>query len=409
MKTRAVTSVYVLAFVGSVGLGAPPRYKLTILEPSEPGQETAAFGLNEQGDVAGYERFDNANRIRASLWRASGEQVIFDTLPGDYRIWATDVSDLGLVVGTGIIPAFGSLNVTWASTAENAPLTTNLQVAFNDSGAKDVSVRPGGSEIAGWLTSADTIGSFFLRQGFLKSDSAIGTPPQLIPRLGGWAGWANGVSPSRLAVGASTTSQGPIHAFSFRSGAGVTDLGTLGGNASEARAISDTDIIVGWANTPTGERHAFRRDEDVLVDLGTLGGRMSSAEAVNASGVVVGTSWTADDGVAAWVHADGVMRDLNEQVVGQAGLLLTHATDLNESGVIIGYGRRDGRTQGFVLEPTCAADYAEPAGVLDSSDVLSFLVAFQERRQGADVSMPYGSWDIFDVFIFLEAFGAGCP
>jgi hypothetical protein len=55
------------------------------------------------------------------------------------------------------------------------------------------------------------------------------------------------------------------------------------------------------------------------------------------------------------------------------------------------------------------ADVAEPFGVLDFSDVTSFLNAFSLGDSIADLAEPFGTYDFSDVVEFLAAFGAGCP
>ncbi|MEZ6242431.1 MAG: SUMF1/EgtB/PvdO family nonheme iron enzyme [Phycisphaerales bacterium] len=57
----------------------------------------------------------------------------------------------------------------------------------------------------------------------------------------------------------------------------------------------------------------------------------------------------------------------------------------------------------------CVADFAEPFGVLDVSDALSFLGAFSLGSLGADLDIPAGVLDFSDVYAFLQAFAAGCP
>lgn len=59
--------------------------------------------------------------------------------------------------------------------------------------------------------------------------------------------------------------------------------------------------------------------------------------------------------------------------------------------------------------PSCAADFAEPFGALDFSDIAAFLVAFSAMSPQADLAEPFGSFDFSDVAAFLAAFGAGCP
>ncbi len=59
--------------------------------------------------------------------------------------------------------------------------------------------------------------------------------------------------------------------------------------------------------------------------------------------------------------------------------------------------------------PACPADFALPAGTLNFSDILAFLVAFSDTEDNADMAPPFGVWDFSDVVQYLTAFGAGCP
>ena len=59
--------------------------------------------------------------------------------------------------------------------------------------------------------------------------------------------------------------------------------------------------------------------------------------------------------------------------------------------------------------PDCVADFAEPFGTLDFSDVAAFLSAFGASDPSADIAEPFGQFDFSDVAAFLQGFGAGCP
>ena len=55
------------------------------------------------------------------------------------------------------------------------------------------------------------------------------------------------------------------------------------------------------------------------------------------------------------------------------------------------------------------ADLAEPLGVLDFSDVITFLTLFASADPAADLAPPLGAFDFSDVVAFLNAFALGCP
>lgn len=55
------------------------------------------------------------------------------------------------------------------------------------------------------------------------------------------------------------------------------------------------------------------------------------------------------------------------------------------------------------------ADIAVPFGVLNFFDVSAFLGAFAVQDPAADLALPIGEFNFFDVSAFLSAYGAGCP
>lgn len=61
-----------------------------------------------------------------------------------------------------------------------------------------------------------------------------------------------------------------------------------------------------------------------------------------------------------------------------------------------------------VDDASCPADLAVPVGVLDFFDVAAFLSMFSNEDVAADFTGD-GVFDFFDVAAFLEAFAAGCP
>ena len=71
--------------------------------------------------------------------------------------------------------------------------------------------------------------------------------------------FADAVNPSGQVVGTSQLQQqgrGPIHAYSWTAGTGMTDLGTLGGDDSFAGAVTSNGLVAGPAMTADGDQHA---------------------------------------------------------------------------------------------------------------------------------------------------------
>jgi probable HAF family extracellular repeat protein len=156
----------------------------------------------------------------------------------------------------------------------------------------------------------------------------------------------------------------------------MTDLGTLGGINSWGRDINDAGQIIGESDYDAGPgehySRAFLWDDGQMSDLGTLGGSFGAASAINNQGVIVGWAGNSDEQRRAFVYEDGEMQDLNELICTQTEqgttfiptITLTEARDVNDDGLIVGWGvRGSGETRGFLLLPMdpneCVAEEEE--------------------------------------------------
>lgn len=117
--------------------------------------------------------------------------------------------------------------------------------------------------------------------------------------------------------------------------AGMTSLGTLGGPESVGMDINDSGQVVGGAQNGSGYYRPCRWQSGIMTDLGTLGGDSPNpnhrGEAISAMGDVVGHSYTAGGAGRAFFW-DGGMTDLD---------VLSGGTDswafgLNDSSVVVG-------------------------------------------------------------------------
>lgn len=175
-------------------------------------------------------------------------------------------------------------------------------------------------------------------------------PP--IGSLGGGGGaYSEGVSPDGgTIVGWSPASNGFLHAFTWTSATGMTDLGVTDGTESVAQDVSaGGSAVVGQARDANGFWRAFRwTAADGMRDLGTLGGPMSVAYKVTDDGTAaVGTSLTTGSSVSnhafRWSTTRG-MEDLqaalaNAGATGLNGWILYSANGISADGtVIVGTG-----------------------------------------------------------------------
>jgi len=386
---------------------------------------------------------------------AGGDVVRLATIGGADSI-AWDINDLGQIVGDA-----GNHGVLWASGVptdlgawggagdlSHAEAINNLgQIvgySENSSGlreatlwAADLTMRNLGVEMGAAGSSipwdinelGEVCGQTALSPGFSKGfvwDDANGG--QQFGTVPGYMGGANkGMNNSSVLVGHGFFFGDPDMAMlAAPDGRGAWDaveIGPSGFTFSIASEISDAGMVVGFTNAGGGPWNACiftSESHDGYITLGTLP-EVENSESydVNEAGVIVGYAWDDDFLVQsrAWVYVDGVMHDLNDELVGRGTAEFTQllaATGINENNDIVGYGlTTDGAIAGFLIEAygaeSCAADLAEPFGQLDFSDVSAFLVAFGTMSPEADLAEPFGAFDFSDVVAFLGVFGAGCP
>jgi probable HAF family extracellular repeat protein len=223
----------------------------------------------------------------------------------------------------------------------------------------------------------------------------------------GFSGVATAVNNLGQAVGYSYVDSLNRHAFIFEDGA-MTDLGSFGGY-SAAVDINEAGVVVGFASdSVTGVAVATKWDNEGITAI--CGSRESQASGINDRGQIVGdvleggafrafvynkgtvtrlgvlptglnsygyninnrgqVVGTADviSSIDRWwdpilgqfVYSTnytyhgflcdkGVMVDLNTLIPANSGWELNYATDINESGHIVGYGLLDGDFHGYLL------------------------------------------------------------
>ena len=166
-------------------------------------------------------------------------------------------------------------------------------------------------------------------------------------------------------------------------GQNLISLGTLGGDFSIGQAINNQGHVAGVSDlyhetftTPFDPEPApvlpdparvFLYDGQKMIDIGILdGGTSSLVTAINNHDVIVGevtVEITGGDVIArkevAFMTTRQGMVDLNDVLPANSGWAhLTRATDINDSGVVVGYGLKDGEVHGFKLTPVEGADIA---------------------------------------------------
>jgi len=121
----------------------------------------------------------------------------------------------------------------------------------------------------------------------------------------------------------------------YSKAAGIHSLGTLGGNQSVATAINDSGQVAGGAQNGSGNFRPFRWQNGTMTNLGTLGGESiradHRAEAINSSGNVAGLSYTAGAAKRAFIW-DGSMVNLGVLTGGT----ISWAFGINNTQTVVG-------------------------------------------------------------------------
>jgi probable HAF family extracellular repeat protein len=340
--SAAVTVI--IGFCGSQALGTP-MYTVTdlglALWSQGPGALSCATSINGSGQVAGY----GGNGVTIAFLFSGGNRGVF--LSGATSA-AYGVNNAGDVVGFKQYGAGGP---------EHAFLYSGGQI-------QDLGTLPGGagSGASGINNVGQVVGSSGASGGNYHPFLYSGGQMQDLGTLGGASGGALAINDSGQIVGDADTTSGLDHAFLY-SGGQMLDLGTFGGNTSRASDINNAGQVVGYADNASGIEHAFLYSGGQMQDLGTLDGypqSQSYATGINSAGQVVGSAsypeafYDAYRG-RAFLYSGGVMTDLNTLIDPSSGWTLTAAYAINDSGQIVGIGFNTNDAagfSGFLLTPT---------------------------------------------------------
>jgi probable HAF family extracellular repeat protein len=349
-----------------------PRYAVIDLG-TLGGTFSETGGINEAGGVAGDSNTAGDAVRHAFLWE-NGVMTDLGTLGGPNSL-ANAVSERAAVVGIADTPNPGG----------------NPLICF-DANQCHAYIWQGGV-----MTDLGTLGgtnSGILGDGINDSGQAVGLAETTVPdptnppyseyhaflwqnetmidlgTLGGPKSIAWAINNSGQVVGAAdvTKSISPItHAFMWQQGV-MTDLGTLGGSTSTALAINNRGQVVGVSNLPGDlSIHTFLWQNGGMVDLGVLDPNVNSvAGDINNRGQVVGYSFDMNaNNFTALLWENGVIYNLNDLLVGDSGLQLLFAFQINDGGQIVGTAvqKSTGEIRAYLANPVNGSGVAARAAV----------------------------------------------
>jgi len=318
-----------------------------ISSPGLGGPNSAAFGVNEKGQVAG-----------------QTENSTIDPNNENFCGYATGLKCLPFLWQEGImtlLPTLGGFNGTVGQINRRGEVAGVVETSTRDLACPTTPAANGtGPQI-------------------LDFEAVIWGPKpgeirQLSPLPGDSVGMALWINDQGQAVGASGSCANTVlppfavglHAILWQKDGSPEDLGNLGGTVNPdsligniAFAINNRGHVVGTSALPGNQTiHAFLWTQKTgMRDLGTLPGDDNSAGlGINDRGDVVGGSIQGSvltGSARAFLWRDGKIRDLNSLAPKSSPLFLLTAFAINDAGEIAGFGVQTstGDLHGFLAMP----------------------------------------------------------
>lgn len=328
-----VTAALVCALAGACPARAAGGYRVIDLGGAPGG--SAANGLTLDGFVVGYQLV-GPSQPHAVIF-SQGVLRDLGTLGGDASL-ANAVDRDGRVVGWARLPDANRHAFLWADGA--------MQDLGTLGGPWSMALALNASQV---VVGASAVDDARVQVPFVWSPSLGMRPLPLSPSTGGQA---NDINDAGFIVGYLTEPMGATRAFLY-DGIAVRPLPELEAPGSKAYAVNARGDAAGYSFAGEGPPHfhAVLWRDGLARDLGALAGGHSVAYDLDDAGNAVGFSYAASGAMVATLFANGTIVDLNSRVPEGSGWTLDAATGINEDGVIIGMGTRNGVSRAFVLVP----------------------------------------------------------
>ena len=339
------------------------------------GSHSCANAINNKGDIVGTSSLKDMKTERAVLWTKSG-MVELGAIDGFPAADAIGISDAGTIVGEVWLP-YGKANdkraVTW-----NARTAEVLGFARPDKpGGAAYDVSDGGLTVgsaylddpgtrSGMRATVMERGKVTIVPAFDLPDHAGTMTPELsfaVNRAGTVVGAARamiGGQPLRRPfVYANGVASDPLWDFDRTNRLWITDLNEAGDFAAQ-RVLP----------APAGQAPEKGTWQSLIVKAGKVtvvtppdGYANSALRAINAKGEAVGYCWNETGGTQPMIVLDGRAVDPNKALAEASEWTIVILTDVNDAGVAVGLGRKEGITHAVRLDPV--GDRADAAVALN--------------------------------------------
>jgi len=351
---------------GSEPRGTTPSADYTVqdLGTLQGDTSSVAWAINAHGDVVGWST--GPGGLRAFVFKDDGGMDALPGLPDRPRTVARDINDSGDVVGSANA---GGVDIGHA-------------VLWSGGSVRDLGTLGAGAYSEAWginnlgqvVGYSSVSGGSFGTHAFLYSPAA--GMVDLTPTSD--AGYAADINDAGQVTGYKTA-PGGYHAFRWQDGS-AEDLGVLPGFAHTfGWAINAAGQVAGSSASASGNSERLFRfvDGSGLQNLGGVG-EHNVALGINALGHVVGVKGNSAKRAVLYTDAAG-LQDLNTLIDPSLGWVLLAANDINDAGVIVGYGFNSftGKTHAVRLRP--AESVPECSFHCLRSTAIQFRVRAQRR------------------------------
>jgi probable HAF family extracellular repeat protein len=366
-----------------------------------------ANGINNLGQIVGGEIRQNANGENyVAAYQMHNNQISYLDF-GDLNSDATDINDIGQIIGD----AWGSTSVpsnpksvvyqnNTISVLDTSNLFTErrgrLKATDINNRGEISATQDFGDSTTGYLGSAPVIFKNGIAHSIYKNADGSTTPD---PFYGTKRAEATALNDNADIVGfgdadgiyflanAYLLADGKIDIFALQEHRGFHDF-------SSASDINNHRQVVGTSFDVYDNQYsdfAYIYQDGVIKNLGSFDGAVdindwetSAALAINDKGQVVGYAYSPsqDGSNAAFLYESGKMINLNDYLKPELGWELTSATDINELGQIIGVGLKNGVLTSYLLTPTELTQVPLPASAwLFGSGFAAFLAVMRKRKR----------------------------